>query len=114
LPDAAAAVAGDAMADAVDPAQFLDVEVDELAGSLPLVAVGWLSGSSRLSRPSPIRVSTAEVVLSGIRSTSLISAAVIRIRRSAAIAAIRSSGVRCGITLGAELRSSSPRLPSAR
>ena len=34
----AAPVAGDAVADAVDPAELLDVEVDQLAGPLALVA----------------------------------------------------------------------------
>ena len=34
----AAPVAGDAVADAVDPAELLDVDVDQLAGLLPLVA----------------------------------------------------------------------------
>ena len=43
-----------------------------------------------------------------------ISAPVIRNRRNAAIASTRSSGVRCGIARGAELRSTSPASPSAR
>ncbi len=37
----AAPVAGDAVADAVDPAELLGVDVDQLAGLLPLVADDW-------------------------------------------------------------------------
>ena len=33
----ASAVAGDAMADAIDPGELLDIDVDELAGVLALV-----------------------------------------------------------------------------
>ena len=47
-------------------------------------------------------------------STSAISAAVIRRRRSASIASSRSAGSRDGRRLGAELRSSRPASPSAR
>jgi hypothetical protein len=75
---------------------------------------GGSAGSSRERFPSPIRVRIADTVDSGIPKHSAISAAVIRRRRSAAIACTRSSGVRCGIELGADERSSSPSSPSAR
>ena len=39
-----ATVAGDAMADAVEAAELLDVDVDQLAGRLPLVAAHGLGG----------------------------------------------------------------------
>ena len=71
-------------------------------------------GSSRERLPSPIRASTAETVESGIARHCAISAAVIRRRRSAAIAATRASAVRCGIRCGAEERSSSPCSASRR
>jgi hypothetical protein len=63
---------------------------------------------------APRRNSTAETVESGIASSSLISAAVMRTRRSAAIAVTRSSLVRRGTRCGAEERSSSPDRPSRR
>jgi hypothetical protein len=43
-----------------------------------------------------------------------ISAPVIRNRRNSTITSTSSSGVRCGIDLGAEERSSGPASPSAR
>jgi len=64
--------------------------------------------------PSPIRASTAETVESAIAKQNAISAPVIRSRRNAAIASTSSSGVRCGIDLGAEERSCKPGSPSER
>ena len=84
------------MPDTLDATELLDVDVDELARSLTLIAIGWLERLQRLRLPSPIRSSTAETVESGISSSSLISAAVIRTRLSVAIAAMRSSLVRRG------------------
>jgi hypothetical protein len=40
---AAAPVAGDPVADAVDPAQAFDIEVDQFARSLALIAIVWLA-----------------------------------------------------------------------
>ena len=64
----------DAMARPRDPAELLDVDVDELARPLLLVAVGRLGGSSRQSLPSPIRVRIPDTVEAGIASVSAISA----------------------------------------
>jgi hypothetical protein len=64
--------------------------------------------------PRPIRASHLETVESATPSTSAISAAVIRSRRSASIASRRSDGRREGTRLGAELRSSRPTSPSER
>ena len=47
----APAVAGDAMADVVEPAELLDVDMDELAGMLALVAADRLG---RLQRCQPV------------------------------------------------------------
>jgi hypothetical protein len=71
-------------------------------------------GSSRLRLPSPTRRSTADTVESAIDSTSAISAAVIRSRRSLTIASTRRREVRCGIRSGADERSTRPASPSAR
>ncbi len=64
--------------------------------------------------PSPIRFSQAETVESAKPRVSVISDAVIRTLRNASIARTVASGVRWGIRLGAELRSSSPVSPSER
>jgi len=74
--------------------------------------LGGSSGSSRERLPSPIRFSHSETVESGSSSTSAISAAVIRSRRSASIASTRCSGNREGLRLGREQRSSSRSSPS--
>src|SRR5258708_18138243 len=47
----ASAIAGDAVSEAIDPAELLDVDVDELARVLPLVATHRLG---RLPRPPPV------------------------------------------------------------
>jgi hypothetical protein len=96
----AAALAGDPVPGAVvDAPEFLDVD-----GSRP----------SRPSLPIPTLVRIPETVESAIPSVSAISAAVIRSRRSAAIASIRRSSVRLATIAGAEERSSSPAGPSDR
>jgi hypothetical protein len=102
------------MADVFDAPKLLDVDVHELTGTLALVTVGRLERLQTATFPSPIRKSTAETVESGIPSSSLISAALMRTRRSAAIAVTRSSLVRPGTRYGAEERSSSPGKPSRR
>jgi hypothetical protein len=76
--------------------------------------LGGSKGSSREHLPRPIRFKIAETVESGMRSTSAISAAVIRSRRSTSIARTRSADVRRGIRLGAEERSRRPFRPSSR
>ena len=100
-------------AHAIDASELLDVDVHEQLAAR--VGSGWLARTARVAAlPQPIRYSTAETVEIGIPSSSLISAAVIRTRRSAAIAETRSSLVRPGTREGAEERSSSPALPSLR
>ena len=79
---------------ALNPAQLLDVEVDELAGPLVLVADGRIE--------------------SAIPNASAISTAVKRSRRSARIASTRSAGVRFQTRRGADDRSESPDSPSSR
>ena len=54
----AGAVAGDAMADAVEAAELLDVDVDQLAGVLALVAADRLGRLERLMRLRPRRLRT--------------------------------------------------------
>jgi hypothetical protein len=96
-----------------DPAEFLDVDVDELARPRALVAHRLLE-PDRPSLPIACRLSTTDTVESAIANVSAISAAVIRNRRKATIAATRSSGVRLATRRGADDRSSNPRSPSSR
>ncbi len=102
---------GHGMPDPIESGQLFDVDVQQLARSLALVAVCRLGRSSRLSRPNPIRLSTACTVLSGIRSVRLISAPVNRKRRSAMIASTRSAAVLPATRFGADERSSKPASP---
>ena len=69
------------------PAEFLDVDVQQLAGVAALVAVGWLGRLQlrALAQSDPVR--SAGTVESAIPRHSAISAAVMRNRRRAAIAA---------------------------
>jgi hypothetical protein len=97
-----------------DPAEFLDVNVDQLAGRSALMTFGGSAGAKRERLPNPSRESTADTVESGILSTSAISAPVIHNRRNATIAAVRSGGVLWGMHPGAERRSTKPAGPSAR
>jgi hypothetical protein len=96
-----------------DPAELLDVDVQELSRACVLVP-------DRLLEPDPpkpahpCRFKITETVESAIPSSSAISAAVIRNRRRAAIASTRSAGVRLATRLGADERSSKPRSPSER
>jgi hypothetical protein len=99
---------------ALDAAELLDVDVQQLAGVAALVAIGRLGGSSRPSLPSPTLPSTAETVGSAIAKQKAISAPVIRNRRKTTITSTRSSLVRCGIEEGADERSSNPASPSDR
>jgi len=45
--------AGDAVPDAVDAAEFLDIDVHELAGPVTLVAVGRLARLQAAALPQP-------------------------------------------------------------
>ena len=98
---------------ALDPPELFDVDVDELAGTSPLIALRG-SWPSRPNRPIPIRVRIPDTVESGISSTSAISGPVIRNLRSPAITAIRRSSVRFATRTHAELRSSSPDSEASR
>src|SRR6266545_3213848 len=78
---------------ALDPAELLDVDMDQLAGAERSYRTAGLRPSPP-SRPIPERVRILETVESAIPSVSAISAAVKRNRRSFAIASIRSGVVR--------------------
>lgn len=97
-----------------DPAELLDVGVQQLARLATLVAVRWLRRIEPRGFPSPMRARTAGTVETAISRHMAISAPVIRNRRSAAMVATRSSGVRCGTDFGSDDRSMSPVGPSSR
>ena len=98
---------------AFDPAELLDVDVDELARPRALVADGLLEPEP--AEPAhPDRFRIPETVESAIPSVSAISAAVKRSRRSLTIASTRSAGVRFATRLGADERSRRPGSPSSR
>jgi hypothetical protein len=106
--------AGGAMSRAaLDAPELLDVDMDQLAGPLALIALGRLE-PRRPSVPIPIRVRVPDTVDSGMAGVSAISGPVSRNRRSAAIASTRRSQVRLATVAGAEDRSSSPNSRSAR
>src|SRR3954447_13172422 len=109
----AAALAGHPVPGAaLDPAELLDVDVQQLAGVTALIAVRRLR-CLQPSLPSPTRSRIAETVESAIARQNAISAPVIRSRRSNTMTSTSSSGVRCGIDRGADERSNSPASPSA-
>ena len=58
----AGAVAGDAMADLVELAELFDVDVDQLAGPLALVAAGWFG---RLQGAQPVEAQALEDAADG-------------------------------------------------
>ena len=62
LPALAAAVAGDAVADAVDAAELLDVDVDQLARALALVAE---NGGLGIERPEAAEAEAAQLQADG-------------------------------------------------
>ena len=90
---------------ALDATELFDVDMEQLAWPPAFVTDG---------RPIPIRVRIPETVESAIPSVSAISAAVKRIRRSFAIASIRSDAVRLATCRGADERSKSPAAPARR
>ena len=113
-PQAAGGRSGDRGAGAVlDPSQALDVDVDQLAGSLALLAHRGLEAeASELAHPDsrqdPRDGRERHVEdLGDLRAGN-------RNRLKAAIALTRCSLVRCGIRCGAEERSRNPSSPSAR
>src|SRR5207237_8116767 len=96
-----------------EAAEPFDVDVHELARAAALVAVGRLGRLESRALARPMRFSQRETVESARPSTSAISDAVMRTRRSVAIATTSESGVRLGVRLGREERSRSARSPSA-
>jgi hypothetical protein len=58
-------VAGDAVADAIDAAELLDVDMDELAGLLPLIAG---DGRSRIERREAPELIDPLILRSGVGS----------------------------------------------
>jgi hypothetical protein len=111
---AVAAVAGDPMPRTIDPAELLDVNVEQFARARSLVANRRLEPASRPSFPMPILARIPDTVESAIPSVSAISAAVNRNRRNLTIASTRSSGVRFATRRGADERSDKPAAPSSR
>jgi hypothetical protein len=98
----------------VEPTELLDADVDQLTGSLALVALRGLEPKpAELAHPAgPVRI--PETVESAIQSDSAISASVNRNRLSAAISSARRSCVRLATTVGSEQRSRSPADPWQR
>jgi len=58
------AVSGDAVTDTIEAAEFLDVDVDQLAGMIPLVAAHWLG---RLKRLNAVETEAFEDAADGCR-----------------------------------------------
>ena len=79
----AGAIAGDAMADALEAAELLDVDVDQLAGMLALVAAHRLGGSRSLIRLRPSRLRMRLTVAGETPVSLAICLPVQRWRRSA-------------------------------
>jgi len=108
------AIAGDAVAPAVDLAELLGVDVQQLAGVGALIAEYGRPGLERARRPRPIRRSARPTVETGRPSRRAIYGPLQRCRRRRSIAAVTSAGNRWGQRAGAELRSRSARSPPAR
>ena len=89
-----------------DPAELLDIDVDELARAGALVAAGRLEPEAA-EAAQPNRVRIPETVESAIPSVSAISAAVMRSPRSARSPPPVRPAVRFATRLGAEERSNS-------
>ena len=87
--------------------------MEQLTRPFPLVA-NRLLGPETARRPIPILVKIPETVESAIPSTSAISAAVKRNRRSFVIASTRSGAVRLATRRGTDERSNKPGSPSIR
>jgi hypothetical protein len=111
-PFLAGAASEHAVAGAADAPQLLDIHVHEVARVTALVAIRGLRGSSLERFPSPMRRNHKDTVESGIASTSEISAAVMRSRRSASIISTRRGDKRAGLRRGRQQRSSSSRSPA--
>jgi hypothetical protein len=110
----AALHAGDSFAGAaLDPPELFDVDMDQLAGPLALVALGRRQTQApELAHPAALE--HRPTVDSGNPSSSASSGPENRSRRSAQIAATVCASVRLATTCGAEERSSRPGGPWAR
>ncbi len=93
---------------ALDAPELFDVDVDQLARPLALVALGRLQARAGRGGPSRSGAGCPRPSRAGCPSSAAISGPVNRSRRSAAIASIRCSSVRLATTRGALLRSSRP------
>src|ERR1700722_16906599 len=79
----AGALAGDAVADAIELAELFDVDVDDLAGSCALVAADRLGGSRAESRLRPSRFRMRLIVAAETPTSAAICSPVWRCRRKA-------------------------------
>ena len=93
------------MADAVDPAELLDVEVDQLAGPCPLVADDLRLGVERLE---PTEAVAAQDQAHGGDRAAEPAGPDRRWRRSARISACAASPRRVGLWCGGDERSARP------
>jgi hypothetical protein len=110
----AGAVAGDAMADPVEAAELLDVDVDHLAGFVALVTAYRLD---RFDCADPIEATPLEDAADGGRRDAQRGGDLLPVRRARRSTSTCSTIV-CGVGLrsrcGLELRSTRPARPSRR
>ena len=111
--DGAGAAAGDAMTDALDSAELLGVDVQQLAWVLALISNDHGRRIEGFQALRPSRRSTAVTVEIGMASCRAIAGELIRWRRNRSISATRSGGVRRW-WMGVELPSLRLRSPPAR
>jgi len=100
------------MADAIDPAELLDVDVDHLARMLALVKAHWFARLQRINSVEPERLRMRLTVAGDSRSAAAICLPVWRARRSVSTCATSTSGVGRCRRCGRELRSRRPARPS--
>ena len=107
------AVAGDAVADPLEAAELLDVDVDQLAGMLALVAADRLGRLEGLMRLRPRRLRMRLTVAGETPTSAAICLPVKRWRRRADHLLDNGRGVGCRSRCGRDERSSNPARPSA-
>ena len=107
------AVAGDAVAEPLEAAELLDVDVDQLAGMLALVAADRLGRLEGLERLRPSRLRMRLTVAGETPASAAICLPVQRWRRRASTCATTAAGVGRRRRCGREERSFSPARPSA-
>ncbi|WEK51567.1 MAG: hypothetical protein P0Y66_06120 [Candidatus Kaistia colombiensis] len=101
----AAMLAGDAIADTIDTAELLYIDMDEFAGMLPLVADRRRLDFEARQAPRPRRRRMAPTVERGRPSSRAMAGPLLRRRRRTSIASTIPDGVAWGIRAGAELLS---------